>query len=389
MLPFRVPAAPLRWAGGAVRGGLRPARHRAAAAPAAGRVLDQEPRLLASRRRGGCWATRPRWTSRRASRAPRPGTGRRAGCERPRRPASCWPRWSSALLGAALRADLAGCRAAAVLGRRRHVLRMAWSLAEDGDLRYEARDVFRVRREFPDGPAGHLPEARQRRARAGPGRRLSRGSAACRRERSRASTSPSRSSTRLVAAPLVQAVRHARPAADERLCLGAGLVLGYSELRRSATPCRARWRCRRCALPGHRGARLPVWPAPELFNLAPDRRRALRLARASGRCSRRCSSASPTYSKPYNLWLAMPLGLEPLLPTAASAAGRARLLESARRGASWSAAIVRALRPERGRHGRVRTTRARERKTFYGTFPSSADLADGRGRSPSATAGSG
>ena len=31
---------------------------------------------------------------------------------------------------------------------------MAWSLAEDGDLRYEARDVFRVRREFPSGPQG-------------------------------------------------------------------------------------------------------------------------------------------------------------------------------------------------------------------------------------------
>ena len=28
---------------------------------------------------------------------------------------------------------------------------MAWSLAEDLDLRYEARDVFRVRREFPWG----------------------------------------------------------------------------------------------------------------------------------------------------------------------------------------------------------------------------------------------
>ena len=31
---------------------------------------------------------------------------------------------------------------------------MAWSLAEDGDLRYEAKDVVRVRREFPSGPQG-------------------------------------------------------------------------------------------------------------------------------------------------------------------------------------------------------------------------------------------
>ena len=27
---------------------------------------------------------------------------------------------------------------------------MAWSLAEDGDLRYEARDLLRVRREMPE-----------------------------------------------------------------------------------------------------------------------------------------------------------------------------------------------------------------------------------------------
>ncbi|HEY3120960.1 MAG TPA: hypothetical protein VGL15_10075, partial [Vicinamibacteria bacterium] len=31
---------------------------------------------------------------------------------------------------------------------------MAWSLAEDLDLRYEARDILRVRREFPTGPQG-------------------------------------------------------------------------------------------------------------------------------------------------------------------------------------------------------------------------------------------
>ena len=31
---------------------------------------------------------------------------------------------------------------------------MAHSLAEDGDLRYEARDVFRARRELPGGPQG-------------------------------------------------------------------------------------------------------------------------------------------------------------------------------------------------------------------------------------------
>ena len=40
---------------------------------------------------------------------------------------------------------------------------MAWSLAEDGDLRYEARDVLRVRREFPGGPQGIFLKRTQRR----------------------------------------------------------------------------------------------------------------------------------------------------------------------------------------------------------------------------------
>ncbi|HET9316659.1 MAG TPA: hypothetical protein VFQ51_13780, partial [Vicinamibacteria bacterium] len=31
---------------------------------------------------------------------------------------------------------------------------MAWSLAEDGDLRYEARDLLRVQREMNGGPEG-------------------------------------------------------------------------------------------------------------------------------------------------------------------------------------------------------------------------------------------
>src|SRR5262249_11559940 len=31
---------------------------------------------------------------------------------------------------------------------------MAWSLAEDGDLRYEARDLLRARRDIPSGPQG-------------------------------------------------------------------------------------------------------------------------------------------------------------------------------------------------------------------------------------------
>ena len=46
VLPFRVPAAPIQWAGDLVEARLRPAGHRAAAAPAARGLLDEEPGLL-------------------------------------------------------------------------------------------------------------------------------------------------------------------------------------------------------------------------------------------------------------------------------------------------------------------------------------------------------
>ena len=58
------------------------------------------------------------------------------------------------LVVAALVTDLAKVSGGRFWGDGATYHAMARSLAEDGDLRYEARDVFRIRREFPSGPQG-------------------------------------------------------------------------------------------------------------------------------------------------------------------------------------------------------------------------------------------
>ena len=111
---------------------------------------------------------------------------------------------------------------------------MAWSLAEDGDLEYEARDVFRVRREFPSGPQGiFLKRAsgglhvRRRR----PWRRVPADEP--RIYFAKAFVYP------LVAAPFVALLGTRGLLVTNALALGLALVLAYRELRRAASPGRA------------------------------------------------------------------------------------------------------------------------------------------------------
>ena len=75
------PPRPSSWPGRPLRGALRAVRDRAAAAPPARGLLDEEPRVLDREGAARCSATSPAWTWTRASRAPPPGTGRRAGCD--------------------------------------------------------------------------------------------------------------------------------------------------------------------------------------------------------------------------------------------------------------------------------------------------------------------
>jgi hypothetical protein len=59
-----------------------------------------------------------------------------------------------ALVGAALSVDLPQLSRGQFWGDGATYYTMTRSLAEDADLEYEPRDVYRVRREFPGGPQG-------------------------------------------------------------------------------------------------------------------------------------------------------------------------------------------------------------------------------------------
>src|SRR4030095_2340714 len=128
--------------GRAGRGGVRAAGARAAPAPPAGRVLDEEPRGLD---REGAPPARLRA-------AGRPRRGRRAHRRvLPRGGLAVSDRAARLVLAAAVLALCAGVwgvRLPQFWGDGATYHSMAWSLAEDGDLRYEAKDLLRVQREM-------------------------------------------------------------------------------------------------------------------------------------------------------------------------------------------------------------------------------------------------
>src|SRR4029079_15108861 len=109
---------------------------------------------------------------------------------------------------------------------------MAWSLAEDRDLEYEARDVFRVRREFAGGPQGIFLK------RASGGLTLDTGAGFPWVRR----VSPAEKRIYFAkslaypaaAAPLVRALGTRGMLLTNALFLSLALVLGYAELRRGA-----------------------------------------------------------------------------------------------------------------------------------------------------------
>lgn len=239
---------------------------------------------------------------------------------------------------------------------------MAWSLAEDGDLQYEARDVFRTRREFPSGPQGIFLK------RASGGWELAPevGFPWLRRVRAqdprlyyaKAFAYP------VAAASLVKLFGTRGLLLANAAFLGLTLALGYAELRRRTTPARALL----ATLALFLGTVAPLylfWPQPEVFNLA-----LITAGLVTWRWNQPVLAAVllgiATYSKPYNLFLALPLGLEPLL------AGRSQwargLLESLRRGAVLALTVAALFGMNRLVTGEF-NYQGGERKTFYGTFP--------------------
>ena len=238
---------------------------------------------------------------------------------------------------------------------------MAWSLAEDGDLEYEARDLFRVRREYPSGPQGIF----LKRASGG----LTFGGEGLHRvpEReprvyfAKAFVHP------LIAAPFVRLMGSRGLLVTNALALAITLALAYRELRRTCAPGRALLAASVLLLATVAPVYL-VWPTPELVTLA------LVMGGLSAWRSGRPLLAAvllgiATYTKPYNLFLALPLGVEPLL---AMRPWWKALAESVRRGLVLALTVIALFAVNAAITGEI-NYQGGERKTFYGRFPFEMD----------------
>jgi hypothetical protein len=237
---------------------------------------------------------------------------------------------------------------------------MAWSLAQDGDLEYEARDVFRTRREFPSGPQGIFLK------RASGGWELAPEFPWLRRVPpdapriyfAKAFAYP------VAAAPFVKVFGTPGLLLANAVFFGLALVLGYAERRRGATPARALVSTLALFLATVTPLYL-VWPQPEVFNLG-----LITAGLVAWRWDRPVLAAVllgiATYSKPYNLFLALPLGVEPLLTTRADLARGFR--ESVRRGLVLAGTVIALFGLNRFVTGEM-NYQGGERKTFYGTLP--------------------
>ncbi|HSB61799.1 MAG TPA: hypothetical protein VLI67_08775 [Vicinamibacteria bacterium] len=223
---------------------------------------------------------------------------------------------------------------------------MAWSLAEDLDLRYEAHDLERIRSVYPGGPQGLFLK---RSAEGG-------------LYYAKAMLYPA------AAAPAVRLL-----GADRGLLLtnaaflSFALWLGHAELRRRLPPLAAL----ATALVLFLGTVTPLyllWLTPEVVNLG-----LVTAGLVAWRAGRPLLSAVllglATYAKPTNLLLALPLGLEPLVVAGPAAGGLVRgLRESMRRGAVLAAVVLLGFGLTWSLSGEV-NYQGGERKTFYDRYP--------------------
>ncbi len=162
VLPFRIPARPLQWAGDVVEAvcvpfGIDPPLHRrrvdfwtksrAFTIEKARRLLGYEPEGGPGRghraHRGVVSRTRV------ALMAPSESAGKRLSPARLALAAVCL-----ALVAASLAVDLPRAAEGEFWGDGATYYAMAWSLARDRDVRYEAADLERIGAEYPSGPSG-------------------------------------------------------------------------------------------------------------------------------------------------------------------------------------------------------------------------------------------
>jgi hypothetical protein len=265
------------------------------------------------------------------------------------------------ILAAAMIAATALAKIPAFWGDSATYYAMARSLAEDGDLEYEARDLLRVRREYPSGPQGiFLKRAGGGYTFEGPGliRRVP--PEEPRVYYAKAFVHPA------LAAPLVWAMGSRGLLVTNGLALAIALGLAYRELRRHASPGRALLAAGVLILATVAPVYL-VWPTPEVVTLA-----LIMAGLSAWRSDRPILSAVllgvATYTKPYNLFLALPLGVAPLLPRPTWKG----LAESARRGVALAATVIGLFGLNKAITGEL-NYQGGERKTFYGRFPFDRD----------------
>ena len=243
---------------------------------------------------------------------------------------------------------------------------MAWSLAEDGDLRYEARDAFRARREFSSGLQGVF----LKRTAGGWGFDPDGGFPWIRRVPHRQPVYFAKAfAYPMAVAPLVRVFGTRGMLLGNAIALGVALWLGYVEIRRRTAPAAAL--AATVALFLLTVAPIYVlWPTPEVFNLGVITAGLVAWRRGHPMLSAVLLGIA-TYSKPYNLFVALPLGVAPLLPLLRrrSDAGIAATLgESVKRGAVLAGVVVLLFGLNAAITGEV-NYQGGERKTFYGTLP--------------------
>ncbi|HSD27443.1 MAG TPA: hypothetical protein VLL75_09060 [Vicinamibacteria bacterium] len=246
---------------------------------------------------------------------------------------------------------------------------MAWSLARDLDLRFDAGDLARVRAEYPSGPQGLFLKRASggltidaaagfpwvRRVRADEGRLYY----------AKAFAHP------LVAAPLVALLGTRGLTLANGLLLAASLWLSFFTLRRRRI---GPWG----ALTASAGLLLLtvtpvylVWPGPEILGLT-----LITAALAAWVAGRPLLAAVlfgiAGYVKPPNVLMAAPLGIEPLLPRGGEPlvgpAFARKLGESLRRGAVLAVATAGLYGLNALGTGEP-NYQGGQRKTFYGRFP--------------------
>jgi hypothetical protein len=243
---------------------------------------------------------------------------------------------------------------------------MAWSLAEDLDLRFEARDALRARREFPSGPQGIFLKRTWGGLVADPDGGFPWLRPWHGEERDKPVYYAKSFAYPLVAAPLVKLMGTRGLLVTNAVCVGVALLFGFDELRRRTKPGEALLASAAFFLATVAPIYV-VWLTPEAFNLGVVAGSLWALRRDRPVLSAVLLGLA-AYSKPYNVLLALPLGALPLVEGWRAGRPLAGLLEGVRRAMYVTVTVVALFGLNVAATGEA-NYQGGERKTFYGKFP--------------------